>query len=71
MARKPKETKMEPERVRHDIGIPELANKHEYEILKLGIIIATDAGMKAFKMTADTTLKFIDKIIKEVENDDK
>lgn len=71
MARKPKETKMEPERVRHDIGIPELANKHEYEILKLGIIIATDSGMTAYKSTTEATLKFIDKIIKEVKNDDK
>ena len=71
MERKRKENKNEPDRVRHDIGIPELANKHEYEILKLGIIIATDSGMKAYKSTTEATLKFIDKIIKEVENDDK
>lgn len=71
MERKRKESKREPQRVRHDIGIPELANKHEYEILKLGIIIATDAGIKAYKMTADTTLKFIDGIIKELEDDNK
>ena len=68
---KRKETNREPQRVKHDIGIPELANKHEYEILKLGIIIATDAGMKAYRMTADTTLKFIDNLIKELDNDNK
>lgn len=71
MERKRKESKREPEQVRHDIGIPELANKHEYEILKLGIIIATDAGMKAYRMTAETTLKFIDDLIKELEDDSK
>ncbi len=68
---KRKETNREPQRVKHDIGIPELANKHEYEILKLGIIIATDAGMKAYRMTAETTLKFIDNLIKELEDDNK
>lgn len=68
---KRKETNREPQRVKHDIGIPELENRHEYEILKLGIIIATDAGIKAYKMTADTTLKFIDNLIKELENDNK
>lgn len=71
MERKRKETKREPQRVKHDIGIPELANRHEYEILKLGIIIATDAGMKAYRMTAETTLKFIDDVIKELEDDNK
>lgn len=71
MERKRKETKNKPDTVRHDIGIPELESKHEYEILKLGIIIATDAGMKAYRMTAETTLKFIDNIIKELENDYK
>lgn len=68
---KRKETNREPQRVKHDIGIPELENRHEYEILKLGIIIATDAGMKAYRMTAETTLKFIDNLIKELENDNK
>ena len=68
---KRKETNREPERVRHDIGIPELENRREYEILKLGIIIATDAGMKAYRATAETTLKFIDNIIKELEDDNK
>lgn len=68
MARK-KEIKSEPDRVRHDIGIPELDNKREYEILKLGIIIGTSHGIEAVKMTATSTLKFIDKIIKEIEND--
>lgn len=68
---KRKETNREPQQVKHDIGIPELENRHEYEILKLGIIIATDAGIKAYKMTADTTLKFIDNLIKELENDNK
>ena len=68
---KRKETNREPQRVKHDIGIPELKNKHEYEILKLGIIIATDAGMKAYRMTAETTLKFIDNLIKEMEDDNK
>ena len=68
---KRKETNREPQRVRHDIGIPELENRREYEILKLGIIIATDAGMKAYKMTADKTLEFIDDIIKELEDDNK
>ena len=67
---KRKETNREPKTVKHDIGIPELDTKREYEILKLGIVIATDAGMKAYKMTADTTLKFIDEIIKELEKDD-
>lgn len=67
---KRKESNREPKTVKHDIGIPELDNKREYEILKLGIVIATDAGMKAYKMTADTTLKFIDEIIKELEKDD-
>ena len=68
---KRKETNREPQRVKQDIGIPELENKHEYEILKLGIIIATDAGMKAYRMTADTTLKFIDNVVKELEDDSK
>lgn len=68
---KRKETNREPQRVKHDIGIPELENKHEYEILKLGIIIATDAGMKAYRMTAETTLKFIDNLIKELDDDNK
>lgn len=68
---KRKETNREPQRVKHDISIPELENKHEYEILKLGIIIATDAGMKAYRMTADTTLKFIDNVVKELEDDSK
>lgn len=68
---KRKETNKEPQRVKHDIGIPELENRHEYEILKLGIIIATDAGMKAYRMTAETTLKFIDNLIKELEDDNK
>lgn len=68
---KRKETNREPQRVKHDIGIPELENRHEYEILKLGIIIATDAGMKAYRMTAETTLKFIDNLIKELEDDNK
>lgn len=68
---KRKETNREPERVRHDIGIPELENRHEYEIFKLGIIIATDAWMKANRMTAETTLKFIDNLIKELDNDNK
>lgn len=71
MERKRKETKREPQRVKHDIGIPELENKREYEILKLGIIIATDAGMKAYRMTAETTLKFIDDLIKELDDDNK
>jgi len=68
---KRKEANREPQQVKHDIGIPELENRHEYDILKLGIIIAADAGMKAYKATADTTLKFIDDIIKELENDNK
>lgn len=67
MERKRKENKREPQRVKHDISIPELENRHEYEILKLGIIIATDAGMKAYRMTTETTLKFIDGIMKEME----
>lgn len=71
MERKRKETKIDQERVRHDIGIPELANKHEYEILQLGIIIGTEEGIKAIKMTTTSTLKFIDKIKKELENDNK
>jgi len=71
MERKRKETKIDQERVRHDIGIPELANKHEYEILQLGIIIGTEEGIKAIKMTTTSTLKFIDKIKKETENDNK
>lgn len=71
MERKRKENKREPERVRHDIGIPELDTRREYEILKLGIIIATDAGMKAYRMTAETTLKFIDGIMKEMEDGNK
>lgn len=70
MARR-KETNREPKTVKHDIGIPELDNKREYEILKLGIVIATDAGMKAYKITAETTLKFIDNLIKELEDDNK
>jgi len=68
---KRKEANREPQQVKHDIGIPELENRREYDILKLGIIIAADAGMKAYKATADTTLKFIDDIIKELENDNK
>lgn len=68
---KRKETNREPQRVKHDIGIPVLENRREYEILKLGIIIATDAGMKSYRMTADTTLKFIDNLIKELEDDNK
>ena len=68
---KRKETNREPQRVKQDIGIPELENKHEYEILKLGIIIAPDAGMKAYRMTADTTLNFIDNVVKELEDDSK
>lgn len=71
MERKRKESKNKPDRVRHDIGIPELANKHEYDILKLGIIIATEHGIEAMKMTTTSTLKFIDKIIKELEDDSK
>ena len=71
MERKRKENKRETESVRHDIGIPELANKHEYEILKLGIIIETDAGMKAYRITAETTLNFIDNIMKEMEEEGK
>ena len=71
MTRKPKENKNEPDRVRHDIGIPELANKHEYEILQLGIIIGTNEGIKAIKMFTASTLKFIDKIKKELEDDSK
>lgn len=70
MERKRKGTKNEPDRVRHDIGIPELANKHEYDILMLGIIIGTEEGIKAIKMTTASTLKFIDKIKKEMEEDD-
>ena len=66
---KRKEANREPDRVRHDIGIPELANKHEYEILQLGIIIGTEEGIKAIKMTTASTLKFIDKIKKEMEED--
>lgn len=66
MARK-NDTKREPDRVRHDIGIPELESKHEYEILQLGIIIGTEEGIKAIKMTTASTLKFIDKIKKEME----
>lgn len=68
---KRKETNREPQRVKHDIGIPELENRREYEILKLGIVIATDAGMKAYRATAETTLKFIDGIIKEMKENDK
>jgi hypothetical protein len=68
---KRKEANREPQQVKQDIGIPELENRREYEILQLGIIIATGAGMKAYKATADTTLKFIDNIIKELENDNK
>lgn len=64
---KRKEANREPQQVKQDIGIPELENRREYEILKLGVIIAADAGMKAYKATADTTLKFIDNIIKEME----
>jgi len=71
MERKRKETKIDQEMVRHDIGIPELANKHEYEILQLGIIIGTEEGIKAIKTTTTSTLKFIDKIKKETENDNK
>lgn len=70
MERKRSKTTREPDRVRHDIGIPELANKHEYEILQLGIIIGTEEGIKAIKMTTASTLKFIDKIKKEMEEDD-
>ena len=68
---KRKESNREPQRVKHDIGIPELENRREYEILKLGIVIATDAGMKAYKMTAETTLKFIDDLMKELDDDNK
>ena len=68
---KRKESNREPQRVKHDIGIPELESRREYEILKLGIVIATDAGMKAYKMTSETTLKFIDNLIKELEDDNK
>lgn len=71
MKRKRSKTTREPDRVRHDIGIPELANKHEYEILQLGIIIGTEEGIKAIKMTTASTLKFIDKIKKEMEDDNK
>ena len=71
MERKRKDIKNEPDRVRHDIGIPELANKHEYEILQLGIIIGTEEGIKAIKMTTASTLKFIDKIKMEMEDDSK
>lgn len=71
MERKRKENKREPQQVKQDIGIPELENRREYEILKLGIIIAADAGMKAYKATVDTTLKFINDIIKELEDDSK
>ena len=71
MERKRKENKREPERVKQDIGIPELENRREYEILKLGIVIATDAGMKAYRATAETTLKFIDNIMKEMEDGSK
>ena len=71
MERKRKDIKNEPDTVRHDIGIPELANKHEYEILQLGIIIGTEEGIKAIKMTTASTLKFIDKIKKEMEENDK
>ena len=68
---KRKESNREPQRVKHDIGIPVLENRREYEILKLGIVIATDAGMKAYKMTAETTLKFIDDLMKELDDDNK
>lgn len=71
MERKRKENKREPERVRHDIGIPELSSKHEYEILQLGIIIGTEEGINAIKMTTASTLKFINKIKKELEDDSK
>lgn len=67
---KRKETNREPKTVKHDIGIPELDTKREYEILKLGIVIARDAGMKAYEMTADATLKFIDETIRGLEKDD-
>lgn len=62
-------SKREPETVIHDIGIPELESKREYEILQLGIVIGTEAGMKAAKMTTESTLKFIDKIKKDMEDD--
>ena len=68
---KRKESNREPQLVKHDIDIPELENKREYDILKLGIVIATDAGMKAYKMTAETTLKFIDDLMKELDDDNK
>ena len=71
MERKRKNIKNEPDRVRHDIGIPELESKHEYEILQLGIIIGTEEGIKAIKMTTASTLKFIDKIKKEMEDGNK
>lgn len=45
------ETKREPDRVRHDIGI----------------IIGTEEGIKSIKMTTASTLKFIEKIKKEME----
>lgn len=68
---KRKETNREPQQVKQAIGIPELENRREYEILKLGVVIASDAGMKAYKATAETTLKFIDNIIKELKDDNK
>lgn len=68
---KRKETNREPQRVTQDIGIPELETRREYEIFKLGVVVAADAGMKAFKATADTMLKFINDIMKELENDNK
>ena len=71
MERKRSKTTSEPDRVRHDIGIPELESKHEYEILQLGIIIGTEEGIKAIKMTTASTLKFIDKIKKEMEDGNK
>lgn len=67
MERKRRESKVTRDTVRHDIGIPELANKHEYEILQLGIIIGAEEGMKATKATTESTLNFIEKIKKELE----
>ena len=68
---KRKEVNREPDWERQYIGIPELENRREYGILKLGIILAADAGMKAFKASTDTTLKFIDNIIKELDDGNK
>ena len=68
---KRKEANREPQQVKQDIGIPELENKHEYEILQLGIIIGTEEGIKAIKMTTASTLKFIEKIKKEMEDGNK